>query len=52
MYLWRNLPDGQLLAVLRWMSSRRAHPAGPKSPAEALAVSPTAAGKETAAPLR
>jgi hypothetical protein len=23
MYLWRSLPEGQLLAVLRWMSSRR-----------------------------
>src|SRR3546814_17292834 len=23
MYLWRNLPEGQLLAVLRWMQTRR-----------------------------
>lgn len=23
MYLWRSLPEGQLLAVLRWMQSRR-----------------------------
>ena len=23
MYLWRNLPEGQLLAVLRWMQARR-----------------------------
>jgi hypothetical protein len=23
MYLWRNLPEGQLLAVLRWMQVRR-----------------------------
>ena len=23
MYLWRSLPEGQLLAVLRWMSARR-----------------------------
>jgi hypothetical protein len=22
MYLWRSLPEGQLLAVLRWMSAR------------------------------
>ncbi|HEY9548249.1 MAG TPA: hypothetical protein VIR45_02000 [Kiloniellaceae bacterium] len=26
MYLWRNLPDGQLLAVLRWMQARRESP--------------------------
>lgn len=23
MYLWRNLPEGQLLAVLRWFQARR-----------------------------
>jgi hypothetical protein len=23
MYLWRNLPEGQLVAVLRWMQARR-----------------------------
>jgi hypothetical protein len=23
MHLWRNLPEGQLLAVLRWMQNRR-----------------------------
>jgi len=23
MYLWRNLPEGQLTAVLRWLGHRR-----------------------------
>ncbi|HMA16060.1 MAG: hypothetical protein ACM35H_01010 [Bacteroidota bacterium] len=23
MYIWRNLPEGQLLAVLRWFQARR-----------------------------
>ena len=26
MYLWRNLPEGQLVAVLRWLKTRRALP--------------------------
>lgn len=37
MYLWRNLPEGQLLAVLRWMQARResGRPAAPGAkPAE------------------
>ncbi len=29
MYLWRGLPDGQLLAVLRWIATRRDRPASP-----------------------
>jgi hypothetical protein len=28
MYLWRNLPEGQLTAVLRWMRDRRRVAAG------------------------
>jgi hypothetical protein len=39
MYIWRNLPEGQLLAVLRWLQARR-------SPASAEPAKP-----ETAAPL-
>ena len=35
MYLWRNLPEGQLLAVLRWMQARReTSRAGTTKPAE------------------
>lgn len=49
MYLWRNLPEGQLLAVLRWFQARRdagqtaADARGPKTdsrPAES-ATSPS-----------
>lgn len=36
MYLWRNLPEGQLTAVLRWMQARReaARPAAAGKAAE------------------
>jgi hypothetical protein len=32
MYLWRNLPEGQLTAVLRWMHDRRRITASPRAP--------------------
>ena len=32
MYLWRNLPEGQLLAVLRWMQTRREAAGKPAEP--------------------
>lgn len=46
MYLWRNLPEGQLLAVLRWIRARREEPGVPagkpaESCAEETAVVPT-----------
>lgn len=31
MYLWRNLPKGQLSAVLRWLSDTRQPPASATS---------------------
>jgi len=34
MYLWRNLPEGQLLAVLRWLKTRR-EPFGPAAASKA-----------------
>ena len=41
MYLWRNLPEGQLVAVLRWMQARReAARAAAGKPAEPLAGEP------------
>lgn len=45
MYLWRNLPKGQLSAVLRWLSDARQPPASaaseqrPQRGLEASAVS-------------
>lgn len=42
MYLWRNLPEGQLLAVLRWFQARReagqtaAHANAPKAEGRAV----------------
>lgn len=49
MYLWRNLPEGQLLAVLRWMQARREQrgapagkPAEPRAEEAAVAPAPTA----------
>jgi len=29
MYLWRNLPEGQLLAVLQWLKGRKETPGDP-----------------------
>lgn len=37
MYLWRNLPEGQLLAVLQWLKGRREKSPDP-TPAKPLAV--------------
>ena len=37
MYLWRNLPEGQLLAVLQWWKERREKADDP-APAKPLAV--------------
>jgi hypothetical protein len=44
MYLWRNLPEGQLTAVLRWLGHRRedrramAQNAGKPAEAQTLAA--------------
>jgi hypothetical protein len=51
MYLWRSLPEGQLLAVLRWMSTRRERPAAGGRPGEATSAS-AEAGEKAVSPLR
>jgi hypothetical protein len=41
MYLWRGLPEGQLLAVLRWIGTRRDRPTNPvQNPADAAPIQP------------
>jgi len=51
MYLWRSLPEGQLLAVLRWMRARRQRPAAGNRPGEAVPT-PVDAGEKAVTPLR
>jgi len=52
MYLWRSLPEGQLLAVLRWMSSRRERgTAGNRLLSEATPA-PTETGEKVPTPTR
>jgi hypothetical protein len=49
MHLWRNLPEGQLLAVLRWMQARReaGRPAGAGKAGESAAQPAEAAAPTT-----
>lgn len=52
MYLWRSLPEGQLLAVLRWMSTRRERQAADKRLASETAPVAAEAGEKSASPTR
>lgn len=52
MYLWRGLPEGQLLAVLRWMSLRREGRSDSSRLAEDTARTSVEAGGKVAGPLR
>jgi hypothetical protein len=42
MYLWRNLPEGQLLAVLQWLKGRKemSRDPGPAKPLPAETGTP------------
>ncbi len=52
MYLWRSLPEGQLLAVLRWMSSRRERQATDNRLASESVPATAEAGEKSASPTR
>ena len=51
MHLWRSLPEGQLLAVLRWLSGRREHLAASNRLIGAAAPAAAEAGEKAPAPL-
>lgn len=53
MHLWRNLPEGQLVAVLRWLQSRREkNRAAAKTPSEAPRAPALATTKPAPPPAR
>jgi len=52
MYLWRSLPEGQLLAVLRWMSARRERRTGVSRLSGEANPAPAETGEKALTPTR
>jgi hypothetical protein len=52
MYLWRSLPEGQLLAVLRWMSARRERGTGVSRLLSEANPAPAETGEKAPSPTR